>query len=99
MKIIVVGAGRVGKRVVEQLSPRYEVIVVDRDRSVIDYLNYTYDVLAIHGDGTSPEVLREAGVSEAIYLVVLAGTNFALFGLGVVGPMNNYLLFPLVSRY
>ncbi len=77
MKIIVVGAGRVGRKIIEQLSPRYDVVVVDIDQRVVDYLNYTYDVIAIQGDGTSPETLREAGVGEADYLVATTSSDQA----------------------
>ncbi len=77
MKVIVVGAGKVGRKIVEQLSPICDVVVIDRNQEIIDYLNYTYDVIAIRGDGTSPEVLREAGVSEADYVVASTSNDQA----------------------
>ncbi len=77
MKVIVVGAGRVGRKVIEQLSPRFDVVVVDIDPSIVDYLNYTYDVIAIRGDGTHPETLRRAGVKDADYLVATTSNDQA----------------------
>ncbi len=69
VKIIVVGIGRVGRKVASQLSKHYEVTVVDRDPNVVEFMNYNYDVLAVHGDGTSPDVLKSAGVEDADYVI------------------------------
>ncbi|MFP4686722.1 MAG: Trk system potassium transporter TrkA [bacterium] len=71
MKIVIVGAGQVGSSVAEQMIETNEVIVVDNDFKSLDNIPYNLEV--VHGDGTSMEILKEAGVGEADVLV--AGTN------------------------
>jgi trk system potassium uptake protein TrkA len=45
----------------ERLIERgHDVIVIESDREVIDKLSDTIDCSFLHGDGSSPEVLREA---------------------------------------
>ncbi len=73
MKVIVVGAGKVGKKVAEMLSAKHNVTVVDRNRRLINTLNESLDVLGIVGDGTSYEVLKQARVMDSD--VVVASTN------------------------
>ena len=73
MKVIVVGAGRVGRRVAEHLSKRHDVTVVDINGRLVDELQYSLDVLAVEGDATLPDTLEEAGVYNADY--VIATTN------------------------
>ncbi len=75
MKVIVVGAGRVGRRVAEHLSRRHEVIVVDINGKVIEELQYSLDALTVEGDGTVPETLEEAGVGEADYLIATTDSD------------------------
>ncbi|WP_457750833.1 NAD-binding protein [Thermococcus sp.] len=72
MKIVVVGAGRTGRRVVEHLSKNHDVIVVDKDPETIEELQ-DLDVLTVEGDGSIPDTLEEAEVAEADYLI--ATTN------------------------
>lgn len=75
MRVIVVGAGRVGRRVAEHLSRRHEVIVVDINGKVIEELQYSLDALTVEGDGTVPETLEEAGVGEADYLIATTDSD------------------------
>lgn len=64
MHVIIIGAGEVGSNIAESLADRHEVIVVDIDGDRVESLTYSLDVLAIEGDGTTMEVLYEAGVAE-----------------------------------
>lgn len=69
LKIIVVGAGRVGRKVAKQLSSRYDVVIIEKDPEIVESLNYELDVLTVEGDGTSLEILEEAGVRDADYVI------------------------------
>ncbi len=69
MKIIVVGAGRVGRRAAAYLSKYYDVIVVDRNPELMEELTYSLDVMTVPGDATLPETLIKAGTVDADYLV------------------------------
>ncbi|GAB3671576.1 Trk system potassium transporter TrkA [Halopiger thermotolerans] len=73
MRVIVVGAGEVGSSIAESLAPEHEVVVIDRDEERVEAVTYAHDVLAIEGDGTSIEVLEEAGIERAD--LVIASTD------------------------
>ena len=65
MRIVIVGAGEVGKAIATNLEASHDVVVIDRDSNLIDNLTYSLDVLAIEGDGTELETLRDAGIVRA----------------------------------
>lgn len=63
MKLVIVGIGRVGKDIAKQLSAEgHSIVVVDKDPEVVQNLVNDLDVLGITGDGSSADVLRQAGV-------------------------------------
>jgi len=70
--IIVVGAGRVGRRVVERLdSDRQRISVVEPDAETCEQLSAKHDRV-IRGDGTDPETMDRAGLTEADVVAALA---------------------------
>ncbi len=72
MRIIVVGAGHVGRTIVEALHEEHDLTVVDLDPRRLQELSYAYDVRTVVGNGASTRVLEDAGVREAD--LVLAST-------------------------
>lgn len=74
LKILIVGAGKVGSTLAAYLSQEdHDVTIIDNNDSAIHRVNETLDVLCIKGPGAAPSVLREAGAEEADLL--LATTN------------------------
>ena len=74
MRILVIGAGKVGYTLAEHLTAEeHDVIVIDKDESVIDRCTDSLDVLCIKGNGANAKVLLEAGVERAD--VVIASTE------------------------
>ena len=73
MRVIVVGAGEVGSSIADSIADTHDVTVVDRDRDRIEALTYGQDVLALRGDGTSLDTLREAGLDDTD--IVIASTD------------------------
>ena len=69
MKVVIVGAGRVGTTVVEALHEEHDVTVVDADSARLGMLTTSYDVTAVRGDAASRRTLEEAGVGRANLLV------------------------------
>ncbi|MDG5777375.1 Trk system potassium transporter TrkA [Haloarculaceae archaeon H-GB2-1] len=65
MKVVIVGAGEVGSTIARSLAGSHDIIVIDVDPERVDALTYELDVLALMGDGTDAETLREAGVPSA----------------------------------
>ncbi|GGC60245.1 Trk system potassium transport protein TrkA [Haloferax sulfurifontis] len=73
VRVIIIGAGQVGSSIAADLDETHEVVVIDCDPERVDELNYSLDVLALHGDGTSVDTLEEAGVERAD--MVIASTD------------------------
>ncbi len=70
MRIIIVGCGKVGASLAEQLSADgHELTLVDLSEENLDRLTSKYDVDSVTGSGTSYQVLVDAGVHEADLLI------------------------------
>lgn len=72
MKIVVLGAGRVGGTLVAQLmQAEYELTVVDTSNELLQQLQASYDIRVIQGNAAHPNVLSEAGLSDADMLIAV----------------------------
>lgn len=61
MRFVFLGSGTLAVLTGRMLAGRgHEVVLIERDRTVIDALKDDLDVAFIHGDGTRPAILREA---------------------------------------
>ncbi|WP_313693704.1 potassium channel family protein [Halorarum halobium] len=73
MRLIIVGFGRVGSRTARVLAEEgHEVVVVDDDPEKVDRAR-SRGFTVVAGDGSTPSVLREAGVEEAVAVGGLTG--------------------------
>ncbi len=77
MRIVIVGCGRVGSTLAENLDAAgHEVIILDIKTAAFDRLPETFKGAAIRGDGTDEEVLKSAGAQGAeIFLSLTEGDN------------------------
>lgn len=74
MKIIIVGNGKVGFTLAEQLSKEdHDVTIVDTDFDALKKSSDALDVMCIKGNGASVSALEEAGAATAD--VVIAATS------------------------
>ena len=64
MNIIIVGCGKVGRTLTEEFSSEgnHDITVIDLDRTKLQNLANTYDVMGVAGNGTSFSILQEAGI-------------------------------------
>lgn len=70
MKIVVIGDGKVGRAIVEQVVKEgHTVIVIDKRPEIINDLVNTYDVMGIVGNGASYITQKNAGVGTANLVV------------------------------
>ena len=70
MKIVIVGDGKVGFALAEQLSrENHDITVIDSNLDNLKNLMDVLDVLVIHGNGASLAVQKEAGVDKADLLI------------------------------
>ena len=74
MNIVVVGCGKVGFSLAEQLvQEEHDVTIVDSDEEALHRAGDQLDVMTVRGNGVSAATLREAGAMAADLLV--AATN------------------------
>src|SRR3546814_3503224 len=65
MKILIMGAGRVGTSVAENLvSEQNDITVIDTNVDHLRYLQERFDLRVVHGDGTQVEILEYAGADD-----------------------------------
>ncbi|MEP7280760.1 MAG: Trk system potassium transporter TrkA [Rubrivivax sp.] len=73
MKILILGAGRVGESVAESLvSERNDITVIDTDPQRLAALQDRLDLRGVVGNGIQPSVLKEAGAEDADLLIACA---------------------------
>lgn len=76
MKSIVVGGGKVGYFLVKTLREHgFQVTAVERDEAACRKIAEELDAEVICGDGTDPDVLRDAGVEKADVLAAVTGAD------------------------
>jgi trk system potassium uptake protein TrkA len=69
MRIVVLGAGHVGRTVVEALHQEHDITLIDVDEQRLTALADRYDVRSVVGNGTTKRVMREAGIENAELLI------------------------------
>ena len=81
MNVLVVGGGKVGRKLVEDFN--YEgddVVLIDIKSKICDRIQDDYDVRCVCGSGTDLEALREAEANKAdIFLPLRKMTNLTHF--------------------
>ncbi|APC16730.1 Trk system potassium transport protein TrkA [Pseudomonas frederiksbergensis] len=76
MKIIILGAGQVGGTLAEHLaSEANDITVVDTDGERLRDLGDRLDIRTVHGRGSLPTVLRQAGADDADMLVAVTNSD------------------------
>jgi len=76
MKIIVIGGGEIGSGLTKLLSEKkHDVVLVEINNELCQELADDLNAKIIHGDGTRPDVLEEAGIKKAEALVVATGED------------------------
>ena len=75
MRIILIGAGKVGHTLADRLTAEeHDVTIIDNDEDVIDRCQDSLDVMCIKGNGANARTLVEAGVDRAdIVIATTAG--------------------------
>jgi voltage-gated potassium channel Kch len=72
-RIVVAGAGRVGRIVTKAVRARsLSCLVIDRDRRRLDDIT-ALGAETLYGDAARPEILQRAGLDHAVVLVIAIG--------------------------
>jgi len=69
MRIIVLGAGHVGRAIVEALYADHDITVIDTDPERLQALADRYDVRVVEGNGTTKRVIAEAGIMDCALFI------------------------------
>src|SRR6185312_9665648 len=64
MRIVVLGAGHVGRAIVDSLFEEHDITVIDTNADRLTALADRYDVRTVEGNGTTKRVIREAGIQN-----------------------------------
>ncbi len=76
MNIIIVGCGKVGYTLVEQLSnEEHNIIVVDKNAEKVQYITDNLDAMGVIGNGVSYQTLQDAGVATADLVIAVTGSD------------------------
>jgi len=76
MKIIIVGAGKVGTALVQQLSAEgHSVTLIELQADKVQRLTEELDIMGITGNATSFSVLSEAGMENTDVFIAVTGSD------------------------
>lgn len=77
MQIIIVGCGKVGRTLAEQLNEEEDIdlTLIDTSEEIINSLSDEIDALGLVGNGASINILLEAGVNHADILIAVTDSD------------------------
>lgn len=76
MKIIVLGAGKVGKTLIKHMSNEdHDIIVVDQNATKVEEVVNQFDVIGVVGNGGSYDILMEAGAQYANLIICVTTSD------------------------
>lgn len=76
MKIIIVGCGKVGGTLAEELNKEdNEVTVIDHRYAIVEEISNKFDVMGVVGNGASYKTQIEAGIEKADILIAVTGSD------------------------
>ena len=76
MKILIAGDGKVGETLAKELADEgHDLILIDRDATVLEATAGKYDVMTLRGNCASMDTLRDAGVGDADLLIAATGVD------------------------
>ena len=76
LRIIIVGCGKVGSTLVEQLVKEgHDITIIDKNFQKIQALTNMYDIMGIVGNGASYSVQMEAGIHESDLIIAVTNSD------------------------
>lgn len=76
MQIVIVGDGKIGNALAEQLSHEgHEITIIDRSGAPLQQTGEDLDILCIEGNGATLTVQQEAGVDQADLLIAVTASD------------------------
>lgn len=91
MRIVFVGAGELTVETATLLISRgHEVVIIEEDKEQIEIISDTLDCSFLHGDGSRPNILQDAGPEHADYLFCLSENDQYNIIAALVGRSLGY---------
>ena len=76
LKIIIVGGGKVGVTLVEQLAQEgHDITIIDQNAKVVESITNTYDAMGVIGNGASYSTQIEAGIDNADLFIAVTNSD------------------------
>ena len=76
MKIVIAGAGSVGRYMAKQLAASgHTIVVIDNDASAVSRLQNTDTITSLQGDACEVDVLAAAGAAGADVVAAVTGDD------------------------
>ena len=76
LRIIIVGCGKVGKTLIEQLSKEgHDITIIDHNPEKIEEITNLFDIMGITGNGASYSVQKEAGIESADLIIAVTESD------------------------
>ena len=76
MKIVIIGAGKVGYTLAKYLENESDdVTIVDNNIEVLNNITEQLDVMGVKGSGTSIKILHEVGIEKADVLISVTNSD------------------------
>ncbi len=93
LRIIVVGAGKVGDTLVNRLADEgHNLVIIDKNEERLTQLANLCDCMCITGSGASHEVLDEAGISDSdLFIAVTESDELNLLCCTIAKQFNKNL--------
>ncbi len=76
MNIIIVGCGKVGYALAEQLNDEgHEITVIDKNEAAVNAATTAFDIMGVVGNGSSYRTQKDAGIENADMLIAVTGKD------------------------
>ena len=74
--IIIVGCGKVGMTLIEQLSKEgHDITIIDKNAAKVQEMSNLYDIMGLVGNGASYSVQMEAGIENADLIIAVTASD------------------------
>ncbi len=76
LQIIIVGCGKVGMTLVEQLSQEgHDITIIDKNADIVQSMSSLHDVMGIVGNGASYSTQMEAGIESTDLIIAVTDSD------------------------
>ena len=76
LSIIIVGCGKVGTTLIEQLSKEgHDITIIDKDAAKVQEIASIYDIMGLAGNGASYKVQIDAGIEQADLIIAVTNSD------------------------